>query len=291
MTTFNYTTDIPTDPTEFTNGFYRLPRSILLPPYLSNNPYFTEYADAIDQVFDGTVETPLYALQNIRNTWTATKGTEAVITSGKMIDVTEWGGVDHGTVVSQVNLLGLQLSTAEIVSEVSYRTLSRFLGSYWYSKGKQSAVDFMNFCLGTNIVMTSLWTQDYVNFVPYPGDSSLLIEDVTLTPQDFNPAPHHSVVGGWKVDGYTSTINQPLCQNTITAVDNLKPWFPTTHVTLSLPYTTTLSPVTVGQLFYEVCNYNLVLHNVDLKYVIPATPQAIVCAGMTTHNVFSLSNV
>lgn len=224
---YSYTVDLPyTDPVKNRREYYRLPRNILLPPYLNVNPFFVQYTDAIDEVFDSTVESKSEGLRNLRNMWTTNKSTEQKIANSQMIDFVDWGGPDRSTVVKQVNLLGLKLANANLVDENSYRTLSRFLGLYWFGKGKDSAIDFMNFCLKTDFKVSTLFTQDYVKF--YTPDDPEVGAKVYDTPQGT--------------------------------------WFPTTHVRLTVPGEYGVDPVTIANFFYEIANYNLVLEVLQAAY-------------------------
>jgi len=288
MTFFNYTEDLPVDPKEVKSGFYRLPRSILLPPYLATNPYFVEYTDAIDQAFDGVVDSKLHALENIRNMWTVSKGAEVKISNGEMLDFAQWAGPDRSTLIQQVNMLGMELTAADAIDEVGYRRLAKFLGSYWFDKGKNSTVDFLNFCLGTNLVITPLWTRDYVTFSPYPGDDAPFIYDAgRQSIQDFLPKAEHSTVGGW---GATGGVGQSLVQVVAATpqTDVSDPWFPTTHVHIEVPPESKVSAGALGKLFYEICNYNLVLYSISTS--IPATTTAeIIAVNGATNTSMSFS--
>ena len=269
MTTmFTYTEDPPyEDPLDNKKAYYRLPRSVLLPPYLASNPYFVQFCDAIDEVFDCTVEDKTLALQQIRDMWATGKQTEEKIKSGEMIDFAEWGGVDHATNVQQVNNLGLNLSTAEAVDDLSYRALSKFVGSYWFGKGKNTAVDFLNFCLGINVRVVPLWTQNYVDFYAYPGDSEDFIFSGGRTPStEYYPVVGHSVVGGWDVPGYASGVGTSLQQySAAPTVPDSPAWFPTTHVEIIVPRDTLVPIDVIGRLFYEIANYNLVIHRITFE--------------------------
>jgi len=226
-TIYSYTVNLPyTDPVKNRREYYRIPRSVLLPPYLSFNPYFTDYLDAIDSVFDSTIEEKAEGLRNIRNMFATNKETEAKISNQEMLEFVDWGGPDRATVVSQVNLLGLKLANANLVDENSYRTISKFLGSYWFEKGKDSSIDFLNFCLKTNFQLQKLFTTDYVTFYP-EGDST-----IGATVYDDPPGP----------------------------------WYPTTHVRLAFPGGVSADPITIGNFFYEIANYNLVLEMIQISY-------------------------
>jgi hypothetical protein len=224
MTVYTYSTEMPyTNPVQNKRAFYKLPRSILLAPYLALNPYFVEYADAIDDVFDYLIEARSDALANIRNMWITTKELEDRVDANLMIDFTDWGGPERAMIVQQVNLLGMKLANAGVVSEGAYRAIAKFLGSYWFGKGKAAAIDFLNFCLGGGLTITKLVTEDYVHF--YPDTSAN--------------------VGAYIYD------NPP------------GPWFPTTHVQIGMPLSYGVDPPTLGSFFYEICNYNLVLYAIS----------------------------
>lgn len=284
--TFSYTLDPPSeDPKENARAFYRLPRSILLPPYLENNPYFVEFCDSIDQVFDSTVEAPTLALQNLRDVWATNKATEEKIANGEMIDFSSWGGVDHATNVQQTNNLGLRISTAEAISDQGYRALSKYIASYWFGKGKKSAVDFLNYCLGTNITIVPLWTQDYINFSPYPGDSAVVIFDPTRhTSHDYYPVNAHSTVGGWGNNRVGTFLNN---WTTPTVTPDPAAWYPTTHVDIKLPVGNTVPADVIGRLFYEVSNYNLVIRSIDTE----TSTVSIISQGDESANIVGLGHV
>ena len=145
---YTYTPDLPhTVPIENKRAFYKLPRSILLAPYLSINPYFVDYADAIDSVFDYIIEARIDALTQIRNMWVTTKALEEKVVNKEMLDFTDWGGPERAIIVQQVNLLGMKLANAGVMNEGAYRAIAKFLGSYWFGKGKAAAIDFLNFAL------------------------------------------------------------------------------------------------------------------------------------------------
>ena len=296
---FTYTEDMPyMSPAQNKANFYKLPRSLLLPPYLAHNPYFVDFTDQVDVVFDETIEKPAYALANVRNMWTASKGTQATINANQMIDITNWGGADRGTVANQVTTLGLQFATAEALSDNSYRVISKYLGQYWYGKGLQSSTDFMNFCMGTNMSLVPLWTQDYgansdysTAFIPQssipPGSTLLttmgstsLAEEMAAVP--FYPQVSHSTVGGWvrpplaydQVGGSLEQVTVPFYTGGGTypvPVTFSSPWYPTTHVIIELPYGSTVSALTVRDFFYEIANYNLVLYAIDVFVPLPVT--------------------
>jgi hypothetical protein len=75
-------------------------------------------------------------------------------------------------VVKTVNLLGLKLQTAGIVTDDAYQTISRFVGIYWFEKGTQAFMEFVNYCLSSDFRVFNMWTADYVSFLP-EGDPDI----------------------------------------------------------------------------------------------------------------------
>lgn len=221
---YTYTQNMPyIAPIQNKRGFYKLPRSLLLAPYLAINPYYVEFADSIDYVFDYIIEARTDALAQIRNMWITTKTLEEKVQQKVMIDFTDWGGPERAIIVQQVNLLGMKLANAGVVSEGAYRAIAKFLGSYWFGKGKAAAIDFLNFCLGGGLTITRLVTEDYVHFYPETSSS----------------------VGAYIYDNPAG------------------PWFPTTHVQIGMPLSYGIDPPTLGAFFYEICNYNIVLYAIS----------------------------
>lgn len=149
-----------------------VPRSTLLPPYLASNPYFVEYCNAMDYVFGSTVDAELRTLANLRNMWVQNPTTEASVDTGTLIPDSAWSTPDRDLVVKQVNALGMKLQTAGIVSDDAYQTIARFVGTYWFGKGTDKFIEFVNYCLSSDFQVFVMWTTDYVTFVP-EGDSSI----------------------------------------------------------------------------------------------------------------------
>ena len=250
---YTYTMDLPyQDPALNRRAYYKLPRSILLAPYLATNDYFVDYTNAIDEIFESTVDAKIDALAQIRNMWVTTKALEEKSAANKMLDFSDWGGPERAVIVSQTNLLGVKLSNAGIISEKSYRAIAKFLGSYWFEKGKASMMDFVNFCLGTNLVINRLWTKDYVFFVPEGSPK------IGATIYDTVPGP----------------------------------WYPTTHVKIQVPDDYYISVTTLSKFFYEISNYNLILFTgTDYDIPIPEgdpVETKVVALVMRTANVYKM---
>ncbi len=150
----------------------KVPRSTLLPPYMSVNQYFVDYTDSMDAVFGANVDQKIDAIVNIRNMWVQSPATENKAQLGELIKTSDWTVPERDILVKQVNMLGMRLKNAGVVSDDAYQTIARFVGEYWFSKGTQGFIEFISFCLGIDIRVYNLWTQDYTNF-KREGDSSI----------------------------------------------------------------------------------------------------------------------
>jgi hypothetical protein len=172
--TYTYTLDPPSsDPAENRRLGYRTPRSILLPPYFATNPLFVDFMDAIDEVFEPLVDQKTEILGDLRNMWVTNPDMENVqIANAELIPFEAWSQPERDLLVKQVNALGLKLQNAGIISNDSYQVISRWAGMYWFGKGTQSFINFINYCLSSTLTVTRLWTADYVNFVA-EGDPSI----------------------------------------------------------------------------------------------------------------------
>lgn len=216
---FQYTADLPyLDPTDNGKFGYRLPRSILLPPYLRTNPYFVDYMGAIDFVFD-ELEQGMEAVKQIRNMWSLFPAAEQKVAAGEMLVLEDWGGPDRATVIQQANLLGMKLSNAGLVDERGYRAITKHVGQYWFEKGKSTSVNFLGYCLGTQFKVTPLWTKDYVTFVsedlvdgariydnpPGPWYPTTHIE--LLVPGEYNGDPETVATFFYEVSNYNLVVN------------------------------------------------------------------------------------
>lgn len=169
MSTYpQYTVDVPsTDPAVNRRLGYRTPRSILLPPYLLFDQYWIDYTDALDGVLGPTVDAKIDILANIRNMWVTNPDLENnQIANAQLVAFDSWSQPEREVLVKQVNLLGMKLQNAGVLSNDAYHTVARFVGQYWFQKGTQSFINFINFCLSSTLTVEKLWTQDYVNFTP-----------------------------------------------------------------------------------------------------------------------------
>lgn len=217
---------------------YKIPRSILLPPYLELNPYYGEYTDAIDEVWTELHDNGAKALQNIRNPWVTSIDLEQkVVDRNVMIELPDWAIQERETLVKQVNMLGMKLKSAGVLTDQNYQTVSRYLGMYWRGKGTQAFIDFIDFCLDTTLTVRKFWSE--------VGPVANSYNNMTLEPSPDVPP------------------GTPIWQGGT--------WFPTTHVAIeavdgSLGH---IDQQTLIQFFYEIANYNLVLQSITNVYNMP----------------------
>lgn len=246
---------------------YRTPRSILLPPYMLLNQYWVDWMNGVDQVYQEVVDKPIDLLQNIRNMWLTNPTLEQKIqdnavtpTTSKLVSMSEWSRPDRSLIIKQVNNLGLKLKSAGIISDVSYLAISRFVGQYWFEKGTQSFMEFINFCLGTDFTLERLWTNDYSTFLP---EGSAGIGTPVWQGGTWYPTTHVAIV-----------------------LQNGKGLG-------------TLDPDTLVQFFYEVANYNLVLDSLESVYSMYITDDAtfarndaeVVAIALLADNQVVISNI
>jgi hypothetical protein len=258
-TQYVYTQDWPTtDVKEALRLGYRIPRDILLPPYLYVNDYFREFAEAIDNVFEPLVDIKTEILGDLRNMWVTNPTLESnQIAKSVLIPFEAWSQPERELLVKQVNMLGMKLRSAGIISDDSYQQIARWVGMYWFGKGTQAFIDFINYCLSTSLEVIKLWTEDYKTFVP-AGSSSIgtpIWEGGT-----WYPTTHVRInaAGGLKNIDMQSLIN----------------------------------------FFYEIANYNLVLESINLVYnlwitddpTFARTDAEIVAVGMWMREGIVISN-
>src|SRR5271169_871329 len=108
---YEYTLSPPsTDSSENILLGYRTPRSILMPPYLSQNPYFVALLDAVDYVFETNVDVPTEVLGDLRKMWVTNPTLENnQIANSELIPFEAWSQPEWEILVKQVNMLGMKL--------------------------------------------------------------------------------------------------------------------------------------------------------------------------------------
>lgn len=236
---------------------YRTPRSILLPPYLILGTLWTGLMDAVDAVFESSIDIPTEILSDLRNMWVTNPELENnQIANAELIPFEAWSQPEWEILVKQVNMLGMKFSTASVLTNDNYQSIARWVGQYWFGKGTSAFIDFINYCLSASLAIEQLWTEDYVNFYP-TGDS---------------------------------TIGTPIWEGGT--------WYPTSQV--SITSTGGLQNVDVQTLttfFYEIANYNIVLHDIAITFDIPisteigGTNAPIVALGLNMVQAIPISNL
>lgn len=214
----------------------KVPRSILWPPYMAMNPYYIELSDSIDDVWGIKLDNAFRALANIRNVWVTNPEMEQDILDSKMIPLQEWSIFEREILVKQVNMLGMKLKSAGILTDENYLIVSRYLGLYWLGKGTEAFIEFINFCLIANLTVQNLWSQN----TPDPNNYN----NMTVENEDGTPPGTPLWEGGT--------------------------WFPTTHVQITATGGLgNLTPQTLAEFFYEIANYNLVLRAIENAFYMP----------------------
>lgn len=240
---------------------YRVPRSVLLPPYLRLSPYFEELSDSVDEVFSDMVDNKIRVLQNIRNMWVTNPELEQKVLEGSALQFEDWSIPEREILVQQVNMLGMKLKTAGVLTDNAYQRIARFLGMYWFEKGTYAFVEFINYCVGSELEVYRLWSRNNI-----PGQYS----DLTRAKADGTPPGKPIWEGG--------------------------EWFPTTHVELeSKGNMMNLDVQTLSEFFYEIANYNLVLQSITTSLDVPIVSEGddtakIVAMGVYVSASIAISN-
>lgn len=243
---------------------FSTPRRVLLPPYMQD-PYFVQFMNMVDEVYKPLIDDKIKILRDLRTGWHLNPDVENLILNNQMVDNSVWDFLERNLVTEQVNNLGLFLSGASSIPELSLQNIARWLGTFWWERGTYGFIEFINFCLGINIGMVNMWAQ----IDPMYPDAEAYIN---MTPENADGTPPGTPI--WK--GGT--------------------WFPTTHVMI-----TTLGnapmPIAISdlvQFFYEIANYNLVLYAINNVFNVGAVTAGnddvqAVCVGFFTN--FSVAAV
>ena len=141
-------------------------RRDILPGYLSQTAWL-DLADAIDVVFASRIDRPIYALRKIRSTRVLTTSGLAKVEDQQLLNpAVDLDVFDAETTTKQVNSSGLIITSKGYFSQQQLARLYRELPKYWYSKGTYRLQDFIEYVLGVPLVITRMWTDDYVAFLP-----------------------------------------------------------------------------------------------------------------------------
>jgi hypothetical protein len=83
----------------------------------------------------------------------------------QLVPFGSWSQPERALLVKQVNMLGMKLQSAGIISDDGYQAIARWVGMYWFGKGTQAFIDFINYSLSSSLAVAKLWTSDYKNFL------------------------------------------------------------------------------------------------------------------------------
>jgi len=257
-TLYTYSLSPPgTDVQENIRLGYRTPRSILAPPYIYQNPYFVALLDAVDAVFETNVDIPTEVLGDLRKMWVTNPMLENnQIANSELIPFEAWSQPEWEILVKQVNMLGMKLQSASVLTNDNYQSIARWVGQYWFGKGTSAFINFINYCLSSSLQIEQLWTADYVTFYP-TGDSR---------------------------------IGMPLWEGGT--------WYPTPNVAITASGgLQSLDVQTLTTFFYEIANYNIVLHDIALTFNLPitttptGTDAPVVALGLNMIQAVPISNL
>jgi hypothetical protein len=200
---------------------------------MEDSPAWGQLITAIDSVLEGAIDNPTKWLSQLRDNWILDQSATNLIANGQMIDASNFAAFDHDLLVRKTNLIGFDLSEADLLTDDDYTRVARHLAHYWYSKGTPRLIDFLGFILNSTIQVQNLWS---------------------------TTGPTPDTYGTFLPEGDPG-IGTPVWQGGT--------WFPTTHVRITYDPTAfnnyTLQKLTA--LFYAIANYNLVLESVVLNAV------------------------
>ena len=122
-------------------------RTILLPGYLADNPAWTDMSTAMDGVWVDSIDLPMEALRKVRELYLLNDDTRAKIDALQMLDPSDFDQFEKSVLVKQVNMLGMQLLSTDLLQDADFARLFQNLGKFWYSKGTAKFIDFIGFCI------------------------------------------------------------------------------------------------------------------------------------------------
>lgn len=145
-------------------------RSVLLPPYLSSNPAWTQLVEAIDEVFNDKIDFPAELLSRLRDNWILTDGAFDKVDLREILDTSnEFYTYERETLIRQANMLGFLFKEADLLTDEDYRRIVRNIGDYWFAKGTPKFIDFLAFCLNAAIKVVKMWSNPGPTYESY-GD-------------------------------------------------------------------------------------------------------------------------
>ena len=137
---------------------------------------------------------------------------------------------------------------------------------------------FMNFCRFLGYYWLQKGTHTFMDFVNFCTGTQFVIKNCWT--QDYV---------NFYAEG-SEEIGTPIWEGGT--------WYPTTHVVFQSINPTTTDVTMLGQLFYEIANYNLVLYSIDSIYNLPITNdpsqgtggQLLISTGLCYHLEYNLYN-
>lgn len=204
-------------------------RSILLPEFLQTEAWL-QYAQAIDEFMAGT-DNQTRLLSRLREPLHLTFRSQRNVINKEMINEPDLGHFDREFMIRSLNLVGMPFSNTSVLSDEQLFRLLQTLPRFWYSKGKQDVARFLSYVLGSNLRITRMWTEDYVNFLP-EGDPGIGV-------------PIYVEGGTWYPTTHVDVSFDPLTMGSVTVQS-------------------------VIDMLSEIGNYNLVFYSVSASSEIPA---------------------
>jgi hypothetical protein len=257
-TVYEYTLSPPTtDPALNISLGYRTPRSILLPPYMALNPYFVELMDAVDAVFETNVDIPTEILGNLRNMW---------VTNPAM----ENNQIAEGEMIP-----------FEAWSQPEWEILVKqvnMLGMKFSTASVLTNDNYQSIARWVGQYWFGKGTSAFIDFINYCLSASLAVEQ--LWTEDY-------------VNFYAtgdSMIGTPIWEGGT--------WYPTSQVSItSTGGLQNVDVTTLTTFFYEIANYNIVLHDIAITFDIPisttigGTEAPVVALGLSMVQSIPISNL
>ena len=147
-------------------------RQILLPEFLKSYPHWTDLAQAIDEVFEDTVDKPSNMLSRVREVLHLGLAAQIQILNGDTLAESDFERFEREILIKCLTFVGCPIRNYSIFSDTQLFRLLQHLPTYWYSKGGMNVGEFISFVLGVDVDISNLWTTDYENFYP-EGDTHI----------------------------------------------------------------------------------------------------------------------
>lgn len=221
-------------------------RKELLAAYLKDNPVWQEYIEVLEESFGDEYDRAIDALSLSRNLHLFEEPDRTQMLSTEDVYLAE-----RSFLVSVAQMMGFnypnfknKLFTAE-----DYLRLAQYVGQYMKAQGFDTFIDFFAYCFNTQMSLTNLWTDNYVDFVP-EGDP--------------------------RIASITGNVHGASRRTT-------GGFYPTSHVTFDISPYSTFNLTTEGfiSFFNYVAPINLVLESVRFRAKIESNPLKYAMEGYT----------